>query len=139
MNRHIFIERHKKNTIKINMTPLIDIVFTLLIFFAISTSLTLNKLGIKLTLPKASTVSVQKVSSKIIINQQQEIFLDNLKIELKDLSKYINQLKFSQQDLQIILSADQQIPYNLLIEVLDQIRLGNCYNIVFEADILKPN
>ncbi len=110
-----------------------DIIFILLIFFAVSTSLILHNRGIKLTLPSANSITKEKKGISLTIDQKQQIFLDNKQVTFQEIQPAIISMLKENPRIQIILGADKQTPYNLVIKTLDEIRLGGCSDIVLEA------
>ena len=104
-----------------------------MIFFAVSTSLVTQNTGINLKLPSAETVSKDKKGIIISIDPNQVIYLDNNAIPFEMIQKTIFNLKKNNASIQVILNADKQTPYNKIISVLDEIRLGGCFDVVLEA------
>eukprot|EP01047_Picozoa_sp_COSAG01_P011774 COSAG01_NODE_519_length_16012_cov_4.344058_2_plen_134_part_00 len=126
--------RHRKDPIRIEFAPLLDIIFVLLIFFAVSSSLILQKQGIELRLPKAKTVNTQKKGIGVYVDKRQRIFIDDKKIRLSKFDLAIKKVIKQQANLQIILSADKQTPYQLILTLMDRIRRSGCYDIVLAAE-----
>ena len=139
----MLIEYYKKskkpNQIRLELAPLIDIIFILLIFFAVSTSLVANKLGMKLKLPSAISTTEEKKGVILSINDAQEIFLDEKSILIEEIKDNISALINQNPEVQILLNADVATPYELVIHVLDEIRLGGCFDIVLEAEKKRAN
>ncbi|MBT6121347.1 biopolymer transporter ExbD [bacterium] len=130
---HLFPKRTKK-THRIDITSLIDVIFILLIFFAVSTTLVLNRQGIEMTLPSAkSAVKHDKKNLVLSIDKDQNIFLDNAAIEKKELKQLIQTYKSEKNDLSVTLEADKLVPYDLIISVLDEVRMGGCYSVVLNV------
>ena len=107
----------KKNNIEINVAPLIDIVFLLLIFFMLASEFTDFK-TIDMISPNQSNENIQKSDLPIIINLSAEgiIKLDNVTVNLEDLSETIKiKLKNSKND-KIIVSTLNETKINILIK-----------------------
>ncbi|MEK9657174.1 MAG: biopolymer transporter ExbD [bacterium] len=121
---------------RIELAPLIDIIFVLLIFFAVSSSLILKNQGISLLLPKAKSVSTHKNELIVHIDQQRRIFFNKNAISHKGFNSELRDMIKQSPKLQVILRADRETPYHFVINVLDQIRLAGCYDIVLAAE--KP-
>lgn len=124
---------HERTKVRLELAPLIDIVFILLIFFAVSTSLITNKQGINLILPEAETVAEHKSGTLVSIDENKTLYFEKDKIELKDLQSRVKTRVLSEPSLQIRLNAHANTPYVLVIQAMDHIRLGGCYDIVLEA------
>ena len=105
-----------------------------MIFFAISTTLVSTNQGLKLQLPAASSASPQKTEAQVVINHQNEIWFNDQKISLANLKPKVQELLVENPDIQITVQADKNTAYYLVIQILDNIRLGGCFDIVLEAE-----
>ena len=104
---------------QINVTPLLDLAYVLLIVFIIMTTATVQ--GIKVNLPKASTQpSLGENKTKAIsITADGTIYLDTYPVTLPELENMLRQLKATTPDLPVIIKADASIPYQRVVDVLD--------------------
>jgi biopolymer transport protein ExbD len=104
---------------QINVTPLLDLAYVLLIVFIIMTTATVQ--GIKVDLPKASTQpSLGENKTKAIsITADGTIYLDTYPVTLPELENMLRQLKATTPDLPVIIKADASIPYQRVVDVLD--------------------
>tara|TARA_B110000438_G_scaffold267135_1_gene281729 strand:+ start:536 stop:931 length:396 start_codon:yes stop_codon:yes gene_type:complete len=125
--------KRSRPPVRFELAPLLDVIFILLIFFAVSTTLLMEKNGIKLLLPQAEAVSKEKKGIELKIDQDQILFLEDKKIAMKTLKSSIKQLVIQEKKLQLTILADQKTPYVFVIEVMDKIRLAGCYDIILEA------
>ena len=78
------ITRRKKQASRLELAPIIDIAFILLIFFAVSTSLLTNKQGIKLDLPTAGKVEKNPKGVVLSIDKTQKIYVDETPVIFDD-------------------------------------------------------
>lgn len=103
----------------INVTPMLDVAYVLLIIFIILTTATVQ--GIKVNLPKASaTPSLAKPQTKAItITQDGSIFLDTYPVSIQELETRLRQYKAVNPALPVVLKADATIQYQRVVEVLD--------------------
>lgn len=115
------------------MAGLIDIIFILLIFFAVSSTIIVNRQGLMLQLPLASTTAEAKPSLVLSVTRDQEIYLGKEKIDQTDIQERIRTLASETPTLQLTIEADQDVTYQAIIEVLDEVRLGGVFDIVLEA------
>ena len=119
--------RTKKNesNIGINITPLIDVVFILLIFFAVTTSF-ITTSSIKVDLPKAKGESVeQKKNIRIAIDQSGNLFVDGVSVTDSDLSRKFADLKQSNPEALVIIEADEKAMHGKVIFAMDAAREAN--------------
>ena len=128
----------RKRTRKIRLadvTPLIDVVLMLVIFFAVTS--TFQKTGISLTLPESQTVENNIKGIVISIDAKKNLFWNEAPITLTMLEARIKEEKRRQPDLNIILHAHADTSYQWVIHVMDEIRKGGCYSITIEAEKTK--
>ncbi|NBV76324.1 MAG: biopolymer transporter ExbD [Methylococcaceae bacterium] len=103
----------------INITPMLDVAYVLLLIFIIMTTATVQ--GISVNLPKASsTPSLSKPKTKAVsISQDGTIYLDTYPVSIQELETRLAQYKAATPDLPVVLKADASIQYQKVIEVLD--------------------
>jgi biopolymer transport protein ExbD len=103
----------------INITPMLDLTWVLLLIFIIMTTATVQ--GITVNLPKASTApSLAKPKTKAItITQDGTIYLDAYPVSLAELESLLTQYKAVTPDLPIVIKADALIQYQRVVDVLD--------------------
>jgi len=104
---------------EINVTPMLDLAYVLLVIFIIMTTASVQ--GIKVNLPKASAApSLAKPSTKAItITADGKIFLDTYPVTLDELESRLRQYKAVTPDLPVVVKGDAKIQYDRVIEVLD--------------------
>jgi biopolymer transport protein ExbD len=103
----------------INITPMLDLTWVLLLIFIIMTTATVQ--GITVNLPKASTApSLAKPKTKAItITQDGTIYLDAYPVSLAELESLLTQYKAVTPDLPVVIKADALIQYQRVVDVLD--------------------
>ena len=113
------VESEEKVYDDINITPMLDVAYVLLLIFIIMTTATVQ--GISVNLPKASsTPSLSKPKTKAIsITQDGTIYLDTYPVTVQELETRLAQYKAATPDLPVVLKADAAIQYEKVIEVLD--------------------
>ena len=101
-----------------NMSSMTDIVFLLLIFFMLtSTLVTVNALDI--ILPKAEGKTENKKSTAVSITRKLDFYVDRKKVQESEIEQYlIDQLKESEQPT-IVLRAEEGVPIEKAVKVLD--------------------
>src|SRR5262245_41587532 len=102
----------------INVTPMLDLAYVLLIIFIIMTTASVQ--GIKVDLPKASDMpSLAKPKTKAItINNEGKIFLDTYPVTLDELEQRITQQKSVDPDTPYVVKGDSEVQYRVVIDVL---------------------
>jgi len=114
-------KRHLKlDEDRLDVTPLIDVVFLLLIFFMLTSTFVLQP-GIKVKLPKAITSeALKKENLVIVITAGGKIYLDNEIISPDELSARLE--KAAQDERAVLIKADQKISLGRVVEVWDLCR-----------------
>lgn len=103
----------------INITPMLDLSYVLLIIFIIMTTASVQ--GIKVNLPKASnTPSLAKPKTKAVtITAEGQIYLDTYPVSMTDLEVRLQQLKAADPELPVVVKGDATVQYQKVMEVLD--------------------
>ncbi len=103
----------------INITPMLDLSYVLLVIFIIMTTATVQ--GIKVNLPKASsTPSLSKPQTKAItLTADGTIFLDTYPVTLQELESHLRSYKAVNPNLPVVIKADASIAYQRVIDILD--------------------
>ena len=124
-----FLIKKKKN-IEINVAPLIDIVFLLLIFFMLTSEFTDFK-TIDMISPNQSSTNIQNNDLPIIINLSENglIEIDKIEVKLEDLSETIQMKLLNSKNKKIVISTLNETKINNLIIVVDTIRSLGIENI----------
>jgi biopolymer transport protein ExbD len=103
----------------INITPMLDLAYVLLVIFIIVTTATVQ--GLKVNLPKASeTPSLAKPQTKAItVTNDGKIFLDTIPVTLAELEQRLLAAKAITPEFPVIVRGDGQTPYQNVIDVID--------------------
>src|SRR6476659_9802054 len=106
---------------EINITPMLDLAYVLLIIFIILTTATVQ--GIKVNLPKASAQPslAENKTKAISITADGTIYLDTFPVTMTELENLLRQYKAAKPDLPVIIKADASIPYQRVVDVLDMV------------------
>ena len=109
----------------INITPMLDLAYVLLVIFIIMTTASVQ--GTKVNLPKASAApSLAKPTTKAItVTNDGKIFLDTIPVTLQELEQRLQQLKSVTPDFPVVVRGDATTQYQNVMDVLDLLgRLG---------------
>ncbi|WP_432459904.1 ExbD/TolR family protein [Agarivorans sp. QJM3NY_25] len=110
---------------QIDMTPMLDIVFIMLIFFIVSTSF-VREAGIEVNRPQSQTSTEQSQGAVMVaLSAEAEIWLDGQAIDIRMLRPTLERLKSEQADLAVVVQADEKASTGDLVKLLDQLRLAN--------------
>ena len=131
-----FKNREKNDSFSIDIAPLVDVVFLLLIFFMLSTTFEINP-GLKVNLPESSTKEVEKKPKniKIVITKKGEIFFNNQKVDLNTLNKKFKQVK--NKKTLIIIQADKYSYHGTVVSVMDIAKVNGLNNFAIATKLKK--
>lgn len=129
----------KKDSIKsdINITPFTDVVLVLLIIFMITTPMIMQS-GIKVKLPKSTTGQTEREKKAILtLTQDEKLYLNDQIIEMKALKDALKKIVEEKPDANVIIKADKEIKYSLVIKVLDIARQAGVVKFLLSVDRTK--
>ncbi|WP_250626021.1 ExbD/TolR family protein [Pinirhizobacter soli] len=106
----------------INITPMLDLAYVLLVIFIIMTTASVQ--GVKVNLPKASaSVSLSKAQTKAItVSESGQIFLDAFPVTLDELEQRLRAQKAATPDFPVIVKGDANVQYQKVVDILDLLR-----------------
>jgi len=122
--------------IALNITPLIDVLFILIIFFTVSSTF-LEQPGIELKLPDAEssqTYTAQKVI--VYVDKSDAVYLNDDLIDVNDLAESIKQKLEEQKEKSVVLRADTEVDHGMIIRIMDLLRKKGIYKIIISTE--KP-
>jgi biopolymer transport protein ExbD len=121
---------------RIEMLPLIDIVFLLLVFFIYAMLSMAVHRGLPIQLPTSSSVKIDKsLVLSVTVKADGTIFIDKEKIALKKLTKALQMKAKGKKEPGVLLFADRSLAYQKLFHVLDQIRNSGISRISLQAEV----
>ena len=130
--RRRFIKKSDEEA-SVDMTPLLDVVFIMLIFFIVSTSF-VKESGIEVNRPGAATaVKKQRANILIGISQTGDIWISKRQIDLRSVRANIEKLKAESPEGSVIIQADKDAKTGVLVQVMDQVRLAGVVNVSIAA------
>ena len=126
---------------RIEMLPLIDIVFLLLVFFIYAMLSMAVHRSLPVSLPVSSSATVNtELNLTVTVRQNGEVFLDNTKKSLEELQAVLQdkaQNAADENSVQVDLFADKALSYQELYKILDVIRTAGISNVSLQAGIIK--
>ena len=118
----------------IDITPMLDIVFIMLIFFIVTTSF-VKESGVTVNRPSAQTAEEKKGSNILVaIRANGEIWIDRRAVDVRAVRPNIERMKAENPEGAVIIQADEFSPTGLLVKVMDQVRLAGISNISISAE-----
>ena len=118
---------------ELDMTPMMDIVFIMLIFFIVTTSFT-KESGIEVNRPSAQTAERQQQGNILVaISADNEIWIDKREIDVRAVRANIERLHAENPEGAVIVQADKDSKNGMLVQVIDQVRLAGVNNVSLAA------
>jgi biopolymer transport protein ExbD len=118
----------RREPLSFDLTPLIDVVFILLIFFLVTSAFKEDKFALSLTLPdaQAQKTEIEKKQLSIELNQKGLAF-NGKKTDYLTLQKELEKITDKQKS--VIVNIDKSVPYEKVVELLDILQLNNLNNL----------
>ena len=109
---------------ELNITPLLDLVFVLLVIFIITTPQLVNNLEINLPSGKPPVANNQPKPkpSRIVVSAAGQIVLNNEVVTVPQLKAKLQQLKTDNPDLAVVLKGSDEVDYQVMVDVMDTLR-----------------
>ncbi len=120
---------------EVNLTPMLDVVFIMLIFFIVTASF-VKESGIDVNRPDAQTAEMQAQGNILVaISASGQIWIDKRQVDPRALRANIERLKAENPEGAVIIQADTNSKHGLLVQVMDAARLAGVANVSIAAEI----
>ena len=118
---------------EINMTPMLDVVFIMLIFFIVTASF-VKEAGIDVNSPEAATaVKKERANILVAISDQGEIWINKRQIDVRAVQANIERLKAENPQGSVVIQADKKATTETLIKVMDASRAAGVFDVSIAA------
>ena len=118
---------------EINMTPMLDVVFILLIFFIVTASF-VKEAGIEVNRPEAATaVKKERANILVAISDKGEIWINKRRIDIRAVQANIERLKAENPQGTVVIQADKKATTDVLIKVMDSARAAGVFDVSIAA------
>ncbi len=127
--RKLFPRIHQEEESNIDITPMIDVVFIMLIFFIVTASF-VKESGIDVNRPEASTaVTKERANILIAISANDEIWIDKRRIDSRSIRAVIERMHAQNPQGSVVIQADKRSTNDKLVKIMDAAREAGVYNI----------
>lgn len=117
----------------IDITPMLDVVFIMLIFFIVTATF-VKESGIDVNSPDAATaVKKKKANILVAINEKNEIWIDKRQVDIRSVRPSIERLHAENPQGSVVIQADKKSYTETLVQVMDAARSAGVYNIAIAA------
>lgn len=119
---------------EINMTPMLDVVFILLIFFIVTASF-VKEAGIEVNRPEAATaVKKERANILVAISDNGDIWINKRRVDVRSVQANIERLKAENPQGSVVIQADKKATTDVLIKVMDSARAAGVFDVSIAAD-----
>jgi biopolymer transport protein ExbD len=126
-----------KSESEVNLTPMLDVVFIMLIFFIVTASF-VKESGIDITRPGASTaVRMEKGNILIAITANDQIWMNRRQVDPRALRANVERMHAENPQGSVVIQADKLAKTGLLVKVMDAARSAGVKSVSLAADIVK--
>lgn len=133
MPRKRLIKQANSGSDEINISPLIDMVFILLIFFIVTTVF-VEETGVEVSKPQAaSSIDLEKNSILIAITESGQVVYGGRDIGTGGVRSIVRRLTQT-ETMPVIIQADRSVPTELLVRVIDEAKLGGAVAVSISTD-----
>jgi biopolymer transport protein ExbD len=135
------VKRHRLESedTELDMTPMLDIVFIMLIFFIVTTSF-VKESGVTVSTPSAETAAQQENANIFIaITASGEVWIDRRQVDPRSVRAIVARLHADNPEGSVIIQADEEAATRMLVDVMDQVRLAGIEAIAIAADTPGAN
>lgn len=117
----------------IDLTPMLDVVFIMLIFFIVTSSF-IKESGIEVNRPQADSASSQdKGNILIAVTADGQVWLDKQVVDVRSVRAHVERMRQEQPEGVVVVQADQDARTGLVVKVMDQARLAGVPDVVLAA------
>ena len=134
MKRRFLSRQFSDSSPRFELTSLIDIVFILVMFFAVSTSFNNVQQGVAVVLPSSVSSEAPTEAITISIDRNQRLYWNGALFSESQLSHRLKETIEKKPNQQVLLQADKHTPYARVVWVLDAIRQSGCTQVMLETE-----
>ena len=122
---------------EVNLTPMLDVVFIMLIFFIVTASF-VKESGIDINRPNAATaVKKERGNILVAITPTGQIWIDRRQVDVRSVRANIERLHAENPQGAVVMQADRESKNGLLVEVMDAAKLAGVENISIAAEVIE--
>ncbi len=115
--------RRAEEDVEVNMTPMLDIVFIMLIFFIV-TAVFVKETGLTINRPEASTAqNVKRISTLIGVSAEGEVWINKKAVQVEEVYPLVARLRQENPKGKIVITADTDADATVVIRIIEQLNL----------------
>ena len=130
------VDLYPSRKVRIEMLPLIDIVFLVLVFFIYAMLSMAVHRGLPVMLPISTTSKIdKKLVLSVTVKSDGTIFVDKERVDLEELSVLLKNKASDHKEAGVLIFGDRNLSYQQLFKVLDQIRIAGLQRISLQSEV----
>ncbi len=133
----ILESRQRRFLAEINVIPLVDVVLVLLVIFMVTAPMLYRGMDIKLPTSASNTIKPE-LRAVLTIEKDQRLYLDKDHVSLVQLERKLRVLKEEHADVSLYLRADREVPYGVVVQVMDGVKKAGIEKLGMVTDPTGP-
>jgi biopolymer transport protein TolR len=133
----ILESRQRRFLAEINVIPLVDVVLVLLVIFMVTAPMLYRGMDIKLPTSASNTIKPE-IRVVLTIEKDQRLYLDKDQVSVAQLERKLRLLKEERKDVSLYLRADQDVPYGVVVQVMDGVKKAGIEKLGMVTDPVGP-
>lgn len=129
---------HHHSLTELNITPLLDLAFVLLVIFIITTTPIVNDLDLELPRASQRQKDPPRKANYVTVDAGGKLFLNRKQIEVGELQAQLVQLRLDDPDLSVIVRGDAKTKYDRIVAVMDMLQQANVVKVELATEPLPP-
>ena len=136
MGHRQYVEEEEEKS-EVNLTPMLDVVFIMLIFFIVTASF-VKEAGIDITRPPAATAERKERGNILVaITESNQIWIDRRQVDPRSLRANIERMHAENPNGAVVIQADKKSTNGLLVQVMDASRQAGVKNVSIAAEVVQ--
>ena len=132
--RDFLKDRIEEEESSIDITPMLDVVFIMLIFFIVTATF-IKESGIDVDKPSAATAVVQeKASILVAIDAENNVWINRRQVDIRSVRSIVERLHAENPKGTLVIQADKESKNDILVQVMDASRRAGVYDIALAAN-----
>lgn len=129
--------RQRRFLAEINVIPLVDVVLVLLVIFMVTAPMLYRGMDINLPTSASNTIKPE-MRMVLTIEKDQRLYLDKDQVGLAQLERKLRLLKEGRNDVSLYLRADRDVPYGVVVQVMDAVKKAGIEKLGMVTDPMGP-
>ena len=129
--------RQRRFLAEINVIPLVDVVLVLLVIFMVTAPMLYRGMDIKLPVSASNTIKPE-IRKVLTIERDQRLFLDKDQVSPVQLERQLRMLKAEHAEVSLYLRADRDVPYGVVVQVMDSVKKAGIEKLGMVTDQAGP-